>query len=781
MKEGLRYGRLPVKFEIEGDEEEQEGCSEGGGRLPHLDSSGPGPDKESLRAETEKKSEGFGNGECGEGSGKGWCEDVGPAENGRGKKTVDSGEETKEVHIEKKKVKEEELDGKERIGGRVLRSRSSLKGGSGAAERKGVSAEKCGGVDGSEMELAEMKKERNDQLVDGQGKKPKGRRGRPPKLEKIEGSVSSAIGSKMLKLKRGRSDNVENEDFDASEGKLTKKLKGKRGRPLKVRENDLFDGGLKKKLKAKRGRPPKVQENDAFDGGLRKTLKRKRGRPPKVQGTNACDGGLKKKLKLKRGRVAKVRETENDAYNGGLSNKLKLKRGRPSKVQEGVGVLERELYKQHAAANSNSSNGEDVLLGKEFTLRASSPKKNEDGTNMEAKDEKTSLKERSKTAISAKKKDVREGENTEIDGKVKPRKAQDLVREKIREILLSAGWTIEYRPRFGKAYSDSVYVSPEGKTHWSVTLAYKTLKLHYENGNSKFYKTGFIFTPIPEQEVRVLEKVMLKKRVGKKKIKNDLGKDGNISDGVKNKKKQKKKLKGKSFKGRRKGKCLLHEQEISASKLHKRMPILVRDHNQQKKQGRKRCALLVRNSIEEADSDAEGYVPYEGKRTVLAWMIDLGTVSLNGKVQYMNRRKTRVLLEGRITRDGIHCDCCSEIITISQFDAHAGSKLRDPLKNICLESGTSLLQCLLETWNKQESQLEAFHFVDVNGEDPNDDTCGICGDGGDLICCDGCPSTFHQSCLEIKVCLRSLYLSFNYTSNYITCHLLVFLAVYINI
>jgi hypothetical protein len=35
------------------------------------------------------------------------------------------------------------------------------------------------------------------------------------------------------------------------------------------------------------------------------------------------------------------------------------------------------------------------------------------------------------------------------------------------------------------------------------------------------------------------------------------------------------------------------------------------------------------------------------------------------------------------------------------------------------------------------------------GEDGNEDECAACGDGGELLLCDGCPAAFHLFCVGL--------------------------------
>ncbi|XP_062085646.1 uncharacterized protein LOC133791742 [Humulus lupulus] len=765
MKEGLRSGTRYAKsdsskdfvnrvvVESTGHEGNHAGSESGDEKVKNLVFCGPKPEKESLVNEVLEESGGPGGDE-------GRFEKVEElSDDGRKRKRADGAVDigSDGVSAEKKnvKVKEEQLSDEVLAGRRVLRSSSVLTGGCDKVKGpEDVLDLKIEEGDKSENKLVEQKKVKGDQLDGGLEKISGRKRGRPPLVKKVESDTS---GLKKLKGKRGRPRKVENEVHGqlASGSGVKKKLKHKRGRPPKMQENS-------KPIKLNRGRPRKVQEGPGV-------LKLKLGRPSKTQ---KRDGSLKHKL-------GRPRKMENQDNNKLVSDgQLRHTRGMPLMVQDsyedlkgGVDIKEREIDADdlrqpvHSVLQPNEQDNVNPNLpaylscqeteqnGEELNVEIlSSPNNNKIGVELVIKEAEATTRKRPKTvneqSLEYQKDSVGEGKTKRKDREVEPPRSvvKQSVREKIIELLLSAGWTIQHRPRAGKAYLDAVYVSPEGKTHWSVTLAYKMLQKHYETGNgeNKVYKAGFEFIPIPREEFGILKRIVLKKRKGKKKLNPEAGKETCKTE-------YKRKLVAKSRRGRPKGKSLHRQREKSAGSQRKRIPILVRGHKQKKTQNGKRRTLLVRSSLEDSDSDSDGYILYSGKRTVLAWMIDLGTVTLNGKVHYMNRRKTHVLLKGQITRDGILCDCCSETLTISQFETHAGSKLCEPYNDICLESGTSLLQCLLDSWNKQlESECKGFHYVDINGEDPNDDTCGICGDGGDLICCDGCPSTFHQSCLNIQ-------------------------------
>ncbi|CAD6342779.1 unnamed protein product [Miscanthus lutarioriparius] len=116
-----------------------------------------------------------------------------------------------------------------------------------------------------------------------------------------------------------------------------------------------------------------------------------------------------------------------------------------------------------------------------------------------------------------------------------------------------------------------------------------------------------------------------------------------------------------------------------------------------------------------------------------------------------NPENNEVLKDGWVTWDGILCSCCIKTLSISDFKAHAMISLPRSSLNLCLQFGKSLTLCQIEAWNAEYMDRRSNACSrKVEAADENDDTCGFCGDGGELLCCDNCPSTYHQSCLSVK-------------------------------
>ncbi|KAK6130289.1 hypothetical protein DH2020_035961 [Rehmannia glutinosa] len=62
---------------------------------------------------------------------------------------------------------------------------------------------------------------------------------------------------------------------------------------------------------------------------------------------------------------------------------------------------------------------------------------------------------------------------------------KQMLREKIRGMLLDAGWTIDYRPRRNRDYLDAVYINTNGTAYWSIIKAYDALKKQLEEDIAK--------------------------------------------------------------------------------------------------------------------------------------------------------------------------------------------------------------------------------------------------------------------------------------------------------
>ncbi|XP_015873637.2 uncharacterized protein LOC107410688 [Ziziphus jujuba] len=107
------------------------------------------------------------------------------------------------------------------------------------------------------------------------------------------------------------------------------------------------------------------------------------------------------------------------------------------------------------------------------------------------------------------------------------------------------------------------------------------------------------------------------------------------------------------------------------------------------------------------------------------------------EVAYYVRGKK--LLVGYKKGSGIFCSCCNSEVSPSQFEAHAGwASRRKPYLHIYTSNGVSLHELSLSLSRDRKFASKE-----------NDDLCTVCLDGGELLCCDGCPRAFHPDCLHL--------------------------------
>ncbi|KAH9622744.1 hypothetical protein KSS87_004770 [Heliosperma pusillum] len=145
-------------------------------------------------------------------------------------------------------------------------------------------------------------------------------------------------------------------------------------------------------------------------------------------------------------------------------------------------------------------------------------------------------------------------------------------------------------------------------------------------------------------------------------------------------------------------------------------------------------------------------------RTVLSWLIESNAVVPRSKVYYCKENNPEPLAEGRITSDGIKCNCCNKLFTLSSFQAHAtGYSSRPPTENLFLENGKSLLSCQVELMQKkirslprEPAEKSKEKAKGTRSKSWNDHICSICHYGGELLMCDQCPASFHKECLNLE-------------------------------
>ncbi|KAK6257228.1 hypothetical protein QUC31_000687 [Theobroma cacao] len=276
---------------------------------------------------------------------------------------------------------------------------------------------------------------------------------------------------------------------------------------------------------------------------------------------------------------------------------------------------------------------------------------------------------------------------------------------KAKKHLSAMGWSFWYAPKNGR--HELRYKSPNGKVYYSLKTACKSCI----DGDGR------------KEEIRVRVRVRARAQ--------DL-----------------------EPKKPRKRKSLSQEYQLSGELVQPNPPKRGKKLKKQEKSRENQTNPRVQRSSKRVREGPLPHSSHHQPRTILSWLIDNNAVSPLAKVYYRNKAGDP-LMKGRITRDGIQCDCCFRVFGLTAFEAHAGSNNHRPAANIMLDdgSGRSLSNCQRQVRDSMIKGSKAQSPQTVKGnsyEHENDGLCSVCCYGGELICCDRCPSAFHVNCLGLK-------------------------------
>ncbi|XP_050123937.1 increased DNA methylation 1-like [Malus sylvestris] len=328
------------------------------------------------------------------------------------------------------------------------------------------------------------------------------------------------------------------------------------------------------------------------------------------------------------------------------------------------------------------------------------------------------------------------------------------VTEKARRHLSALGWKFWYATK--KQKIELRYESPTGKVYYSLRMACQACVNSPGRGGVFSESIGSNSVEC-SADLDIVVDITPQSTSRKTFKKREIGEISKVDDDWSPKQER-----GKTVKKRKIGGISMVDDDWSPEqkrgKVHADMKRLKRQNKASKQQARRILRSTKRaRDIEITDPGTRN------PRTVLSWLIESNGVSPNAKVHYRPRKGTdSPLATGRITREGIKCDCCSKVFTLTGFETHAGSTNHRPSAHIILEDGRTLNDCQRQTMKSRKGSTNTVtrsNEVATTGNvhqdhhpprDQNDDICTVCHFGGDLILCDRCPAAFHTSCLGLK-------------------------------